>query len=168
VIGPDTSLGLRDALRFISGQSLTVTNGRVAVIKQPAAKGLERALTEIPLRKVTTEITVVACLDEQPYLQITNHGYDLEFIDVRALPMVNDPKSQSIVNLCTTPEAPGATSVRFEGLGHGESVQVFFDVLPAGSGYGQLWISGMTWCGQISASVNVHVGTEVSGDLVDT
>jgi hypothetical protein len=153
--GADTVLNFRDTLRFVAGYSLPVIDGRVLVIKDTASRGLRRALTATPLQKVAAEVSVVACLDEQPFLQVTNHGYELDLVAVSALPMSNDPKSQSVVDLRLSVDEPGSPSVRLTDFAHGQTVRIFFNVLPESSGFGSIWISGANWRANLSEHVTI-------------
>jgi len=155
VAGPETVMSFRDALRFVAGYSLTQVDGRILVIKQSASDGLQLALEEVPLTKRTTEISIVACLDEQPYLMIANHGYELDYLDISALPTMGTPLDQSIVNLRTDLMEPGSTHVRLLKLGKGLSTPIYFDALSGGRGFGSLWLSGSNWRSTLSEHVVV-------------
>lgn len=150
VLPHDAPLSMREALQFVAGYSLAVEPGRIVVIKRPAASGLEGALKAEPLPRLATELSVVACLGEQPFLRLTNHGYDIENVVVEVMQGIGGVRA--VDNLRLNASEDGSSSLRIPSLRHGESATVFFDRKALTENSAALWIAGKTW----RSSVSLH------------
>lgn len=152
---------LREALQASAATPLNLASGRVLAVRETAADGLERALHERALPHLVLELTIRVCLDEQPFLHITNHGYDLEHLEITASRPQNNAPYQTIGNLRLDAASEGHHTIRIPSLLHGGSLDVLFDQIPEGAGYGHLHLQAFTWCRQISEHFTIPLRTEV-------
>lgn len=159
VIDPSTELSLRDALRFISRQSLRLTPGRVRVVRRKAAVGLTEALRERPLRQMAEVLTVALRQGDRPSLLVTNYGYDLTNVQVEPYLALRQPSLQMAASFRLQPEAQhDANDLLVATLAHGESVEVFFDWVPTASDPMKVRVSGTSWADVVSQEILLHPG----------
>jgi hypothetical protein len=146
VIGYDTDLSFWDSLRYEAGISLTAQDGRVLVIPSTAKDGLAQALVEAPLSRLTQEIALIACLDEdQPFLRICNRGYDLHNVEIQATNYATYLRQQPLANLRLEPDAPGTEGVSIPLLSHDETRVVYFDIEPEHEPRTVFHLTGTSW-----------------------
>lgn len=152
---------LREALRFDAGVPLSTAPGRVVVVKQGAADGLDKALVETPLPTMPAEVVLMICLDERPFIRVTNFGYDLERVQVAAPVDHWSPERQAITRLRLDDADDGETMLIIPRLGRNESVQVHVDLDRAGE-MGRLRLSGSHWGRTVTADLWVQLRPQVS------
>jgi hypothetical protein len=156
-IGPDTDLSMRDAIGFMASTSLSVSPGRVVVVRKTTRSGLSEALSAVPLEQVTELVRLELVLEEPQHLLLTNNGYDLDSLEVAARRMTNDPGYQSIGHVRLDPLSPGGEAIRVEGLRHGETLRVYFDRLTEGRGVGRVSLRGASWAHRVSEQRDVDM-----------
>jgi len=147
-----------DGLRYEAGISLEAQGGKVLVLPAKAKDGLARALVEVPLSKLTREITVVACLDlEQPFLRIRNQGYDLHDVEVGATNYATYLQQQPIANLRLGLDVPGAEAVSIPLLRHNETRIVYFDIEHDHEPRTEFHLTGTSWRRHERMSFDVYI-----------
>lgn len=161
-IGLDTDLSLRDALRFDASGAPTLGGGRVIVTRKGAKEGLEEALAARPLGKIAAELTIMVCLDERPYIRVTNHGYELMRLTFRVYGRVARSLGRAvsaITSLRLTPDGTDTDNVlQINNLASNASVDIYFDRTPDSDGYASVTIYGENWARTINEHREIALG----------
>ncbi|WP_295818110.1 SIR2 family protein [uncultured Microbacterium sp.] len=154
-IGPETELGLRDALRFLAGTPLSGAPGRIVVVRRTARAGLSEALSAKPLGPVPEVLTVEAIWDAPAQLVITNNGYDIENLTISVSKQA-DGTYAGVTNLRLDVSTQGSDSVVVPALSHGEAVRVYFDPQTTPDGTARAWIHGSSWAHSVSQPLDLQ------------
>ena len=127
VISPDTKMSFKDALVYTAGLSLKVVPGRIVVVTKGAKDGLAEAIRARPLGKVDSLVDVSVNLEDNPSITITNRGYAIDSIEVRAWPSWAGNPLQVTAVLRDENADSWVGSLKLPDLSPGESHVVAFD-----------------------------------------
>jgi hypothetical protein len=161
VISADTEMSFKDALIYTAGVSLAVAPGRIVVVKKGAKDGLAEAIHARPLPLTLSLLDI--SINHGPVMSatITNRGYTLTSIEVRAwaawrknplelAPALRDEGTQAWVGTIQLPD-----------LAHGESHFISLDAV-SDPPPNEIEVSAESWAYVVREQAKVITG-EVGG-----
>jgi hypothetical protein len=154
-IGHEAELSMADTIRYLAGVPLTVTSGRVMIVKKGTKDGLAEALSANPLGLIPEPLSITEHPGECHSLEITNNGYLLEYLKVSAW-SASRGYNQARLQLHLELGGAGQDSVEVKALAHGASFRVYLDPIHNGEKVGQVHLRGQSWAHYINDQRVLH------------
>ncbi|MDD9153985.1 SIR2 family protein [Plantibacter flavus] len=159
IISPDTELSFKEALVYTAGLSLQVVPGRIVVVKKGARQGLAEAIAARPLAKLETHLEVTVDPSQPGTISITNPGYALTSVVVRAWPEWKRNPMKPTAALRDELAGPWVDSLELPDLEPGATHTFSYDAAADPSPV-SIEVKAESWAYQVRERISVSDGTE--------